>query len=890
MPENEQELLKLETEIYHSDGGIYFADCDTASTRDEIAQQLRNKFLNKNIKIIKVNIGVGEIASTRDEIARHLEHVSSSKDTRRSDVGIRANDLVYTLNRYRGDGAVFFVYLPPKKPELEDLARILNYTREEFAKIKQPIIIWVDKVSLGIIARSAPDFWAWRARVSEFRSVSDGLGYGGEVETAETIWRGKISDEEIQSYERALAEFQERGDEKEAAKILGQLGILYRRRGEWNRAIEYYEKSMEIFNAIGDRHGLAHTYNNLGLVYKDKSEWGLAIAYYEESMEIFNAIGDRHGLAHTYNNLGIVYARKGEWDLAIEYYEASMEIFDVIGDRHGLAHTYNNLGIVYKDKGEWNLATEYYEKDMEISEALGDRHGLAQTYNNLGIVYKDKGEWDLAIAYYEKSMKIKETLGDRHGLAHTYNNLGLVYADKGEWNHAIEYYEKSMKIKEVLGDVHGTGITLANIGKLYLDRSDPISAKGYLEEATKKIHPDARPYYPNALNWLAVSLRMIADQKKHEAKLTSSGTGRAKLVTDAAEMYREAGERYEETHRLPLARMQRSLMMDVHLTRGLSYSVQNITEEDAGKAITLLDRAIEEMEDALEFADGADIIRLKGAIASHKAKRCVREIGRHREDVRERDRMLDLAIDYLGEASESFGSLGETGACSSKTCDGCRHLYTALGLIRDGYREESNQKIVDAVSEIRLADECYQSISNELGTDVLDQVNEILMRVADNLKNAKGFDPGGAVDAANNVFDALDEIAGVGLRNMIKILVFDEAGNVTERKAPKAGQIATDGGINISIDNTRGDVDIHHTGHTTEMGKEPPPEKRKSVSRWDFIFGAISGFSVDAIAIILMHYYFEESVKSHPILLVTLFVITLFITIFIRHKLSKSDT
>jgi len=68
MPENEKELLKLETEIYHSDGGIYFVDCDTASTRDEMAQQLENRFINKNIKIIKVKIGAGETASTRDEI------------------------------------------------------------------------------------------------------------------------------------------------------------------------------------------------------------------------------------------------------------------------------------------------------------------------------------------------------------------------------------------------------------------------------------------------------------------------------------------------------------------------------------------------------------------------------------------------------------------------------------------------------------------------------------------------------------------------------------------------------------------------------------------------------------------------------------------------------
>jgi tetratricopeptide (TPR) repeat protein len=285
---------------------------------------------------------VGEIASTRDEIAQHLESVSSSKDAKRSEIAIRANDLAYTLNQYRGDDTVFFVYLPPKKPELEDLARILNYTREEFAKIKQPIIIWADKVSLGIIARSAPDFWAWRARVSEFKGVSDGPGYGGEVEVVGTIWRGKVSDEEIQSYERALAEFKDRGDEREAAKILGQLGILYYRRDEWERAIEYYEKSMKIKEALEDRHGLAQTYNNLGNVYTDKGEWDLAIEYYEKGREIFKALGDRYGLAQTYNNLGIVYNDKGEWDLAIEYYEMGMEIFKSPGDQRELAQTYNN--------------------------------------------------------------------------------------------------------------------------------------------------------------------------------------------------------------------------------------------------------------------------------------------------------------------------------------------------------------------------------------------------------------------------------------------------------------------------------------------------------------------------------------------------------------------
>ncbi len=512
----------------------------------------------------------------------------------------------------------------------------------------------------------------------------------------------------------------------------------------------------------------------------------------------------------------------------------------------------------------------------------------AKILGQLGILYYRRDEWDLAIEYYEKSMKIFEALGDQCGLAAAYGNLGNVYAYKSERDRAIEYYENSMEISKALGDRYGAGITLSNIGKLHLDRSDPMSAKRYLKEAIETIHPDARPHFPNALNWLAASLRMIADQKKREAKLAASGADRKKLVSNAAKLYWEAAEKYKETYNLPLARMPRSLLMDAHIARGLAYSVQNITEADAGKAIALLDRAITEMEAALEFADGADTIRLDGVIASHKAKMCVREIGLHRDDAKKRDELLDEAISHLGDAAGSFGSLGDVGACSSKTCDGCRHLYTALGLVRDGYRNKSNQKIMDAVSEIRSAEECYQGIPNELGTEVVDQVNEILGRVIDNLENIEEFDPGSAVDAANDVFDALDEISGVGLRNMIKILVFDEAGNVTERQMPpmgsSGGNSARDGGVVFS-----GDIG-DNTTISIDTGNEPPPDRRKSVSLWDYILGAIGAIVTGVITAISMSLYFEEPIKNFRIPAGVICVIMLLIIIYMRYRISNSKT
>ncbi len=63
-------------------------------------------------------------------------------------------------------------------------------------------------------------------------------------------------------------------DEKAEGVHLGNLGSVYRRMGEWERAIETYERSLEIKERVGDVHGMATTWTNLGLAYlqTDRSE------------------------------------------------------------------------------------------------------------------------------------------------------------------------------------------------------------------------------------------------------------------------------------------------------------------------------------------------------------------------------------------------------------------------------------------------------------------------------------------------------------------------------------------------------------------------------------------------------------------------------------------
>ena len=73
---------------------------------------------------------------------------------------------------------------------------------------------------------------------------------------------------------------------------------------------------------------MAASYNNLGLAYKNKGVYDRAIEYYEKSLRIkIAALGDEHpSVATSYNNLGSAYDSKGEYDRAIEYFSKAVVI------------------------------------------------------------------------------------------------------------------------------------------------------------------------------------------------------------------------------------------------------------------------------------------------------------------------------------------------------------------------------------------------------------------------------------------------------------------------------------------------------------------------------------------------------------------------------------
>jgi tetratricopeptide (TPR) repeat protein len=290
-------------------------------------------------------------------------------------------------------------------------------------------------------------------------------------------------DKALEYYEKALKINEELGIKEGMAIDLGNIGSVYGIKGELEEALDYYEKALELNEDLGRKEGMVVALGNIGIVYQTRGELEKALEYYEKALELNEDLGRKEGIASQLRNIGIVHETKGELEKALEYYEKALKLDKDLGKREGMAANLGNIGNIYQTRGELEKALEYYEKALKLNEGLGKKEGIAVALGNIGIVYETKGEPEKALEYYERALKLNEDLGRKEGMAKQLRNIGIVYETKEELEKGLEYYRKALRIFNEMGNKIETARTLMNIGDAFAQKGDKKRALDYYREA-----------------------------------------------------------------------------------------------------------------------------------------------------------------------------------------------------------------------------------------------------------------------------------------------------------------------------------------------------------------------------------------------------------------------
>lgn len=277
-------------------------------------------------------------------------------------------------------------------------------------------------------------------------------------------------------HQHVLAAARQHGDRPGQAVTLNNLGVVYQRTGEFQRAVDHHRRALVLIQDLGDRPGQAQTLSNLGLAYERMGRYEQATGHLHQALALYRELGDRYGQADVLVNLGVVDGRRGRYQRARDHFSQVLTVYRDLGDRVGQARVLNNLGVVYQRLGQYQLAAEHHEDALTVSRELGARDGEAVTLANLGIVYERLGRYRLAGDYLRQALAVSSDLGARDTQAEALNNLGIVFQRQGQYELAAEHHQQALTIFRGLGDPQGQAEALNGLGETARATGDPSMA------------------------------------------------------------------------------------------------------------------------------------------------------------------------------------------------------------------------------------------------------------------------------------------------------------------------------------------------------------------------------------------------------------------------------
>lgn len=241
-------------------------------------------------------------------------------------------------------------------------------------------------------------------------------------------------------------EYQNRG-----AYLYNELGLLYERNKEYNKALEQFDIAIE------QSPNWPLPYNNKSFIYNKLSDYDKAIELGKIAIELNSKF------VSPYHNIAKAYLKQKNISKSIEY---DLLYLNIYPDNPRII---NNVGYGYKINEEYHKAIEYFDQAIKIDKTY------AMPYINKGLTYMSLEKYQEAINAF---LSLTET---GYADANVYTNIGYCYINIEEYNQAVSYYNLAIKQDK------------KHISRLYL-------AKAFLDLNEDQKAIDAATYYVININ------------------------------------------------------------------------------------------------------------------------------------------------------------------------------------------------------------------------------------------------------------------------------------------------------------------------------------------------------------------------------------------------------
>lgn len=245
-------------------------------------------------------------------------------------------------------------------------------------------------------------------------------------------------------------------DLQNKASILNSLGITYRKKGNYQKAVSTCLEALKLSQEIKDTISMVNILNSIAVAFFYQDDLKKAKKYFQESKKYAEIVDFKGMIASTTMNLGNVFSRQDQLDSALVYYQNALELKKSLGHKYSMINNYQNIADIYIKQKQYEMAHNQLMNSYDLAIELQSVSGQVNALEGLGNISLEQKKYREAVKYGKLGLKL---LGDKAAIQNKQLIHGLLYTSYAALKNYPLAYEHLLEYQTLQDSLHNNNQT-----------------------------------------------------------------------------------------------------------------------------------------------------------------------------------------------------------------------------------------------------------------------------------------------------------------------------------------------------------------------------------------------------------------------------------------------
>lgn len=268
----------------------------------------------------------------------------------------------------------------------------------------------------------------------------------------ESVYSSYLKNNQLDEAEQYLLTFQEvlpSYTQEEQRKYFSQIGNLYARKGQPDKALQYTLQALRLTGTVQDSNTLAQLWKTTSVAYNRSGNLDSAL-YFTKLIYDFAARNNEHSLKMSaLQGMGNIAQQNKRFNDALSLFKSALEEAQIARDTDAIAGNYYNIGLALMTLDQHQEAEAAYQQALTFNQYTQNNKHRARIYGSLSDLYQILKKYDISIQYLEKANQIARKINDSQLLAMGLSNMVSLNLILGNYPKVLELEKQAREYLKI---------------------------------------------------------------------------------------------------------------------------------------------------------------------------------------------------------------------------------------------------------------------------------------------------------------------------------------------------------------------------------------------------------------------------------------------------------